>query len=516
MSIMRRLIGVVVKKRKKLIEEVINNPIEMNDATLMSSLEANKDTVFGRKFGFGTITSPDEYRERVPLMDSKKIQEYWNQIYENPNAEILTPGEVIWYIESSGTSGKPKQIPMTLEGIKTIASAAMISFMAFMAADKENTKLVDGDIISLGAPAVKDYINGIPVGYATGVYLNYTNPVFARLMKPGVAYYNMTDMDEKMWAYAKYLVENNPTALVGISTLSMVLLRRISDNYGPRLLSEYEGTKYESKIRDNLREDGTLDVAGLLPNMIYFTAGGINTDPYKPWIQKMLPQTTIWEMYGGSEGYYGSQLTKEPVIYLTPHMCYMEFIPEDEVDSPNPTTLTLSEVKAGERYELVITNTLGFYRYRTGDLFTFDSVRPYIIKNITRKGRITNISGEKLSETHVQNAMAHASEVTETDVTDFTVVAQINETTGTGHYTIAAMVNGDVNPEAFTNAFEEHIRANNEEFRIVRDMGSIGRTQFRLLKQSPAEIKATEYHIQSKPVPLTTDTSVLELCEAVA
>ena len=515
MSIMRRLIGVVVKRRQKLIQEIMNNPIEMGDATLMSALEANRDTVFGRKFGFDTITSPHEYRERVPLMDTTEQMNYWEQIYENPTGKILTADDVIWYVESSGTTGKPKRMPLTKSGLKNVAKGSMLGFMAFMAQDKENTKLVEGDMVTLGAPAVMDHINGIPVGYATGVYSEHQNPIFARLMKPGAEVYNISDMDEKMWVYAKYLVENNPTSIMGISTLNMTLLRRLSEQYGPKLLAEYAGTEYEAKVRENLREDGTMDVSGLCPNIKLFVATGINTDPYKKWIQNMLPNATIWEMYGGSEGFYGTQLTGEPEIYLTPHVTYYEFIPLDEVDSDNPSVVPLSEVKVGQRYEIVITNVQGYYRYRLGDLVTFTSVEPYIIENIARKGRVTNLSGEKLSEAHVQNAIAHATQVTGTEVTDFTVVAQTDEAAGKGYYTIAVLVNGNIDSEAFVHAFEDHIRGVNEEFRIVRDMDSLGPTQLRVLKQSPVELRASEVHIQSKPVPLTTDISVLELCEAV-
>ncbi|MCK5150446.1 MAG: GH3 auxin-responsive promoter family protein [Candidatus Thorarchaeota archaeon] len=516
MSIMRRLIGVVVKKRMKLIKEIMDNPIEMADSTLMSCLEANKDTVIGRQFGFDTITSPDEYRERVPLMDSTKQKKYWEQIYENPKGKILTADDVIWYVESSGTTGKPKRLPLTKTGLKMVSKGSMLGFMAFMAQDKENTKLVEGDMVTLGAPAVMDHINGIPVGYATGVYSEHQNPIFARLMKPGADVYNISDMDEKMWEYAKFLVENNPTAIMGISTLNMTLLRRVNEQYGPALLEEYMGTKYEAKVRDNLSDDGTLDVAGLCPNIKLFVATGMNTDPYKKWIKNMLPNATIWEMYGGSEGFYGTQLTSEPDIYLTPHVTYYEFIPLDEVDSEHPTVIPLSEVKVGERYEMVITNLQGYYRYRLDDLVTFTSVEPYTICNIARKGRVVNLSGEKLSEAHVQNAMAHATQVTGTEITDYSVVGETDELAGRGHYTIAALVNGVIDSEAFVNAFEEHIRGVNEEFRIVRDMDSLGPTRLRVLKQSPVEIRAAEYHIQSKPVTLTTDLSVLQLCEAEA
>lgn len=516
MSIMRRLISVVVKKRMKLVKEIMENPIEMADSTLMSMLKANSDTVIGRQFGFDTITSPDEYRERVPLMDSTKQQEYWDQIYENPEGKILTAEPVIWYVESSGTTGKPKRLPMTKAGLKMVAQGSMLGFMAFMAQNPENTKLVEGDMVTLGAPAVMDHINGIPVGYATGVYSEHQNPIFARLMKPGADVYNIKNMDEKMWIYAKYLVEHNVTAIMGISTLNMALLRRLSEQYGPDLLEEYKGTKYESKVKENLREDGTLDIAGLCPNIKLFVATGINTDPYKKWIQKMLPNATIWEMYGGSEGFHGTQLTGEPDVYLTPHVTYYEFIPLDEVENDNPTVIPLSEVKVGERYEMVISNLQGYYRYRLGDLVTFTSVKPYTICNIARRGRVVNLSGEKLSEAHVQNAMSYASKITGTEITDYSVVGETDEMVGKGHYTIAALVNGDIDSEAFINAFENNIRESNEEFRIVRDMESLGRTRLRILKQSPVEIRASEYHIQSKPVPLTTDLSVLQLCEAEA
>jgi len=60
-----------------------------------------------------------------------------------------------------------------------------------------------------------------------------------------------------------------------------------------------------------------------------------------------------------------------------PNICFYEFIPEDEMErsladpSYEPATLLMDEVKAGEKYELVISNFKGgaFMRYRVGDVF---------------------------------------------------------------------------------------------------------------------------------------------------
>ena len=66
-----------------------------------------------------------------------------------------------------------------------------------------------------------------------------------------------------------------------------------------------------------------------------------------------------------------------------PHLNFLEFIPEEESlksrEDPThqPKTLLLDEVRAGENYELVITNFLGgaLIRYRNGDMIGITSLR---------------------------------------------------------------------------------------------------------------------------------------------
>jgi phenylacetate-coenzyme A ligase PaaK-like adenylate-forming protein len=66
-----------------------------------------------------------------------------------------------------------------------------------------------------------------------------------------------------------------------------------------------------------------------------------------------------------------------------PHLNFLEFIPEEESlrsrEDPEyqPKTLFLNEVRAGEKYELVITNFHGgaLVRYRNGDMVKITSLR---------------------------------------------------------------------------------------------------------------------------------------------
>jgi len=512
MSIMRRLVSALAKKKAKEVDHILNHPIELTEDKLMSVLSNHKDTVFGRKYGFESIRNSEQYMSKVPLFDYHDMEPYLKMVYENPNGHILTADPVIWYLKTSGTTGKPKHIPLTQSGAKDTSKGTMLTWLAFVNANPENAKIFDGTLVVLGAPAEIDHINGIPLGYATGAMIRRFNPLFKRLMKPGEDVFNITDMDEKMRRYASLLAETNVTGLLGISTLLLALVRRMQNQYGPWLLENLRGTGQEHRIQRLMYDDGKLDVQGLWPNLRLLTTSGIDCDPYREWIKKTLPTAQILDMYAGSEGFYGGQFFEEPGIQLVPHLNFFEFIPENEVQSPNPTVIPLAEVKKGSRYEMVLTNNGGFYRYRLGDMMTFTDTDPYTIRSIGRRGRVVNMSGEKLSDKHVANAMAAASSRTGAQVTDYCMVGMVEN--GVPHYTLALMLGNDgIDVVEFVMALEEALMADSEEFRIVRESGALGPTTVTRMKTSYFEKVVQTTHIQAKPMTLTTDTQVLAMCE---
>jgi hypothetical protein len=90
------------------------------------------------------------------------------------------------------------------------------------------------------------------------------------------------------------------------------------------------------------------------------------------------------EAYGGTEGgIYATQTWDYEGMTFIPNLNFFEFIPEREwfkwqLDhSYQPKTILLDEVKAGEKYEIVITNFHGgiMTRYRPGDMVRISSLR---------------------------------------------------------------------------------------------------------------------------------------------
>jgi hypothetical protein len=367
-------------------------------------------------------------------------------------------------------------------------------------------------MIMFGAPSHTGEINGVPTGYGSGVYVGNQNRIFKRLIKPGEEVFGIEDMEEKMKSYALCTATNDVTALQGIATLNLAFMRRMEEQYGPWLLEQLKGTKHERKIRDSLNSDGRLDVANFWPNLKLFVSGGIDVDPYRKWVKSALPNATVWEGYAASEGYLGSQILPENGLQLMPDLNYLEFIPESEIDSEDPSVVPLSDVKKGSRYELVMSNHNGWYRYRLGDMVTFTRTDPYTIRHIARKGGTVSLAGEKLSDAHVINAMAEATRVTGAQVMDYSIVGVADG--GIPYYVIAAMFNDDVDSREFVDSFEDAIGKVNWEFINSQGMGALGPTILRKMVKSRHDEVVKETHLQAKPIPLTLDKAVFEVCEA--
>jgi hypothetical protein len=506
MSIISRLVPLLAKRKARLIQEIMNNPIELTEAKLQSILERHAQTAYGKANQFGSIRTPEQFAETVPLSDYASMRPYWNQIHENPQLPIITADPVIWYVQSSGSTGKPKALPISRAGLSDYTAGSMLFLMSFINAQEGNNKVFDGTMLTFAAPARIGDINGVPLGYMTGIAREMiANALLKRIVKPRVEIFNMTEMGEKLWAYAKYAVTENITSLGGITTLVFAFIRRMQHEYGPSLLEEFRGTKHEARIKEALSDDGTLDLNVLWPNLIMVGATGVDADPYKPWLKKTLPNATLWDNFAGSEGLYGTTLLKhtDNGIQLLPHINYFEFIPESEIDREDPTIIPLSEVKRNHRYELILTNTMGYTRYRIGDMVTFIDTDPYSVHRIGRKGKSINLTGEKLSDAHVTEGVSYATKQTGAEILDYTVYGSIES--GQANYVIAAMFNNEVNTNEFARAFDECVGRNNGEFKYVQEFGSLGPTIVKRMERSYAESLIEHTHIQAKPRLLTTE-----------
>jgi len=111
--------------------------------------------------------------------------------------------------------------------------------------------------------------------------------------------------------------------------------------------------------------------------------GGIDSAIFGKGVEELWGRKPL-ELYGGTEGgIYAVQTWDYEGMTFIPNLNFFEFIPGREYfkwqldHSYQPKTILLDEVKAGENYEIVITNFHGgiMTRYRPGDMVRISSLR---------------------------------------------------------------------------------------------------------------------------------------------
>jgi hypothetical protein len=113
--------------------------------------------------------------------------------------------------------------------------------------------------------------------------------------------------------------------------------------------------------------------------------------------------------------------TASGALDITTH--YFEFIPESEGDSPNPTVLGAHELKEGGRYFILLTTGYGLYRYHIHDLVRVTGFwhKTPLIEFLSKGAHFANLTGEKLSEYHITQSVAHVLAEMQTSLGTYSV-----------------------------------------------------------------------------------------------
>lgn len=125
----------------------------------------------------------------------------------------------------------------------------------------------------------------------------------------------------------------------------------------------------------------------MLPRDLWSIKGiicsGLDSWVYRDRIKELWGRYPL-DVYSSTEGgFIATQTWDSDTMTFIPTLNFFEFIPEDEHlknkrdPSYQPRTVLLDEVKAGENYEIVITNFYGgaLVRYRIGDMVRINSLR---------------------------------------------------------------------------------------------------------------------------------------------
>lgn len=374
--------------------------------TLQSLLKKGKNAEFGKDHHFYDINDHKDFSQAVPIRDYEKFTPYINKIKEGKH-NILWPGQPIYLAKTSGTTSGAKYIPITKDSIPNHISTARNALLLYIA-ESGNADFANGKMIFLSGSPVLERVGGIPTGRLSGIVNHHIPGYLRKNQLPSYETNCIDDWETKLDNIVAETWNQDMTLISGIPPWMQMYFDRIMEKSGK-------------------------NVGELFPNFKLLVHGGVNFSPYKSKLLDSIgrPIHTL-ETFPASEGFFAFQdtLENEGLLLNTNSGIFFEFIPANEIFNEKPTRYSLSDVKLGENYALIVNNNAGLFGYNIGDTVKFVSLNPYRIIVSGRIKHFISAFGEHVIGEEVEYSMMTAAKETNTRIIEFTVAPMVEQGKG--------------------------------------------------------------------------------------
>lgn len=420
-------------------QALCRDAVAVQEKFLLERLAENKDTEYGKLFGFEEIHSVEEYQKELPITFHYDYEAAIDRQVEGEEG-LLTADKPVFYCISSGSTDSPKYVPIVEKDLQrqyfywhdlireTIrrqipdASDEELFGRIFETGEFRRNFMADGTMSGVRASALHRYLE------SKGEFDSdcYTAPM--EVMFPD-------QMEDMLYVKLRFaLACRDVTAIHGVFVNRVVgMFRYLVDNWdaflsdietgkvGDNFPVSHEWRSYlEEKLPANperaeeLRKIPTENLPNGLVRKIWpkirygQLIGGSMFAAYMDKLWMYVEDLPIhFFTYAASEGCFGiaKNMGEEDAYYvLLPDTCFYEFLSET---GDGERIYTIRDVEVGSKYEILITTLSGMYRYAIGDVVEvvgFEGQAP-VVRICYRKSQVINIADEKMNVRQLENAM---------------------------------------------------------------------------------------------------------------
>jgi len=415
------------------LERLAHRPDEAQQSVLAKLVRANRGTRFGREHGFDTISNHRDFQSRVPVQEFETLRPYIDE-QRNTGAPALTAEPPVFYAQTSGTTSRPKHIPVTPSMLAMHRDEqALFSYLQYRACPAAFAGKAFG---IMGAAVEGRLDSGHIVGSVSGhLYQSLPRSIRSRFVVPpavlGIADYELKYLTILRLALSEphvtYLGAPNPSTFLRLLDILNVRRERLIDSLATGQFEAIDALDPQLRAivgrqltadpdrAAHLRSLPALTFANVWPAIRLVTTwtGGSCGIALESVRTKLPRDTAVMELgYQSSECRGTIALEPETAGGLpTLHHHFLEFAEQDAWDSGQRNCLTLGQLAAGRRYYVLFTTAAGLYRYFMNDLVDvtgFFHQTPLL--RFVQKGRgVTSLTGEKLYEAQVIEAIQDAA-----------------------------------------------------------------------------------------------------------
>ena len=408
------------------------NPQETQNQLLFDIIKRNRSTRFGRDHRFEQIRSLVDYCQHVQIGDYERLRPYIEGV-QNGEANVLTEAPVLMFTKTSGSTGEPKLIPVTGA---TRDHHRALTRLWYYRAYLDHPGFLRAKLLGIVSPAVEGRTaGGIPFGAASGLIYQSSPRWIQNAYVVPYAVSEIKDFEAKYYLIMRLALEHEISFFGTPNPSTILRLVDIADRCKDDIIRDIRDGAIANRwdiskeIRSKLTADLSKNIARARQLETFAGQHGkLRPSEYWPRLQLIgcwkggtvgvrLKEFDRWFVEGTPVrdlGYMASEAQISLPIsdvgsvgILAIDKNFYEFIPETEIGSSNPTTLSCTEVEKEKNYYLILTTPAGLYRYDINDVVRvagFYNQTPLI--EFVRKGRdVTSITGEKLHVNQVIQAM---------------------------------------------------------------------------------------------------------------
>lgn len=469
----------------------------------------NRDTHFGKKYGFSSIRSIKEFQRRVPWHNYEGLRPHIEE-QERTGVAVLLAEPPVMYARTSGTTGKHKLIPITESAIEQYRRhQRLLTAFQYRVAPRA----FKGKTLAIVSPAVEGRLeSGRPYGSMSG-YVYRTMPALVRssavvppstleiddydlryqvILRLALAERNITNLGtanpSTFLRLASALGKNRATLIESIATGRLPDLDRLPDNIRSEIGSHLRADPERAAELTSLAERDALTYANIWPNIqLVTTWTAANCQLPLGDLRSLLPRhARVLELGYVASEFRGTMTIEQETGGGLPllHDHFFEFVERAEWEQGKENFLTLDQLESGKDYYIFVT-TGALYRYAMDDIMRvvgFKNRTPLL--RFQQKGKgCTNITGEKLYESQVLEALERIAVKSSFRCKFFMLIA--DETASA--YELVAESSSTERPALLAMELDRLLSELNLEYAAKRDSGRLAPLNVRWLKPGTGE-----------------------------
>ncbi len=497
-----------------------NKTRDIQDRLLKYLVSRSEQTAFGRDHDFAGINSYEDFTARVPVRSYGQLEPYVDRVFNGETSALIPPGDpMVMFALTSGTTSQPKRIPVTAEFLKHMRRGFNI-YGILALADHHDSWV--RPILQITSPMC-EFLSptGVPCGAVSGLQAATQLRTVRWLYPVPAEVASISDHVTKYYTIMRcgiprnvaFIITGNPSSPIKLIETAQAhaesLIRDIADGtITPpgemaqeirRRLRFRPNRKLAAKLEAGLKQDGQL-----LPRHFWklsflanWTGGTLKL--YLKRLRELFDDVPVRDIgLLASEGRFSIPITDNTsagIAEITSN--FLEFIPAEERESPDPPVLRAHEIEVGREYFLISTNFSGLWRYDIDDRVrvTAKYGQSPVFEFMSRGAQTTSITGEKITEYQVVEAMQQTAAKMAIDVNCF-LFQPIFSATPYYQLHLEAPDGRDLGQVA--QAMDEALIDLNMEYKSKRDSGRLG--PIRSISVEPGTFHEAELaRIQEQP-----------------